>query len=188
MSDEAGTSGGATMPVSGVRMSCAIPASEDSMARDAAFPLDGTGPRACKRRRPPAFFLRLRFAIPLTPTRTMARKLRSIEPDQPADVGGRRPGLAQFAQTGCLRRFRELLAHGIEDETMMAVTRLRQAEQRLEQPVDGRCIKQVVSAHDVRDALRCVVESHCKMIARRRFLSREHHISPPRALRGNHPR
>ena len=60
----------------------------------------------------------------------------------------------------------------------MVVTRLRQAEQRLEQPVHGRRIEQVASAHDVRDALCRVVEHHRKVIARRRFLSREDQIAP----------
>ena len=102
------------MPVSGVRMSCARPASAASIARAAALRRRGRGvrsPRSCARA---ALSRSCAYAIPYPRREHMPRKRRSIEPDQPADIGRRRALGAQFAQarwrasisTACGRRHR----------------------------------------------------------------------------------
>jgi hypothetical protein len=52
----------------------------------------------------------------------------SIEPDQSADVAHRGTIGAKFTQPGGSRRFRKLVAAGIEDKAVVVITRLRQAE------------------------------------------------------------
>jgi hypothetical protein len=136
--DEARSSASATMPVSGVRTSWAMPASAASIARgDGGLPARGRDARRF-------FVLRLTlrlslrrcFAIAPRPSgRTMARKQASIEPDPMSDVGRGRAALSQFAQTRGGGRFRQLLAVGVEDEPVVMVARLRVPEQRLQQPV-----------------------------------------------------
>jgi hypothetical protein len=55
--------------------------------------------------------------------------------------------------------FDSLLAVGIENELVMMIDRLRQAEQRLQQPMNAGRPEQILPAHDVGDALQGVVEN-----------------------------
>ena len=57
---------------------------------------------------------------------------QSRQADQAADVGRRRTSGAEFAQAGGLGRLREFPSRSIEDEAVMTIGRLRQAEQLLQ--------------------------------------------------------
>ncbi len=60
----------------------------------------------------------------------------------------------------------------------MMIGRLRQPEQRLEEPVDTGRPEQILPAHHVGDALQSVVENGGEVIAGRRFLARKHDVAP----------
>src|SRR5262245_65412550 len=123
------------MPVSGVRMSCAIPASAASTASICALakPLaraDGARARL-------AGLLRFRLAIVPFPGPTMAWKDGSIETGQTADFGRRCTLRAQFAQAGRLRGLRKFAAVGTKHEFVVMVPGRRQAQGRLQKGTSG---------------------------------------------------
>src|SRR6202158_2682593 len=62
---------------------------------------------------------------------------QSSQTGQAADVSRRRSSGAKFAQARGLGRLRELSPRSIENEAVVPVGRLRQAEQLLQQPVDA---------------------------------------------------
>src|SRR5665647_2104738 len=114
-SEEASNSANATMPVSGVRISCAMPASAASTARAAGF---FAGRARVLRGR----LLGLCFAMgPPDPMPTMTRKPRSIEPDGSAYVGRGGALRPKFPQAGGERGFRQLAAIGIENEPVVVI-------------------------------------------------------------------
>ena len=115
----------------------------------------------------------------------MTRKLGSIEASQTADLGWRCAARAQLAQTGGLRGFRKFIAVEIEDEPVVVVPGLRQAEQGLQKAMDGRRVKKVAPAHNVCDALGCVVDDHRKMVTGGHFFARQNHIAPSRSIDGD---
>src|SRR3546814_3553620 len=67
-------------------------------------------------------------------------------------------------------------AGGVGEQLMVVIDRRRQPEQRLEQPVDMRRHEQILPPHDMRDALRRIVQRHRELIARRRLLARENDV------------
>ncbi len=77
-----------------------------------------------------------------------------------------------------LGRFRKLSPGAIADQPVVPVGRLRQAEQRLQQPVDAGRPEQVLAAHHLRHALQGVVDHHREVIAGRRLLAREDEVAP----------
>src|SRR5579862_225816 len=117
--EAASNSASATMPVNGVRMSCAMPASATSTA-----PCGGPAARLRVPRRRPRFFA-LRLAMPPALAPTMPD---SAEPGQTADIGGLYALRAQLAQTRRLRRFRQFVAILAEDQPVMVITRRGQAQ------------------------------------------------------------
>src|SRR5262245_46761253 len=107
------------MPVSGVRMSCAMAASAASTASicGLAKPLaraDGARARL-------AGLLRFRLAIVPSPGPTMAWKDGSIEAGQTADFGRRCAPCAKLAQAGGLRGLRKLAAVGTQQEPVVMI-------------------------------------------------------------------
>jgi len=68
-------------------------------------------------------------------------------------------------------------AVGAEEQGVVAVFWRGQAEQRLEQAVDMRRGEQVHPAHDMGDALRCVVDSDGEVVARGGILAGEDDIA-----------
>ena len=100
------------------------------------------------------------------------------EADQAADVGRRRTPGAELAQAGGGGRFRELLPGAVENQPVVPVGRLRQAEQRLQQPMHAGRPEQVLAAHHLGHALQGVVDHHREVIAGRRLLAREDDVAP----------
>ena len=100
------------------------------------------------------------------------------KPDHPPDIRRRRAAPAQLAQARRLRRLRQLATVGVENEPVVMIGRLRQAEQRLQQAVDAGRPEQILPAHHVADTLQSVVHGNGEMIARRSVLAREHHVAP----------
>ena len=88
------------------------------------------------------------------------------------------PRRTEFAQAGGCGRFRQLLPGIIENETVVPVGGLRQAEQRLQQPMHAGRPEQVLAAHHLRHALQGVVDHHREMIAGRRLLARQDDVAP----------
>src|SRR5713101_2961030 len=115
-----------------------------------------------------------------------ANPWQSRQVDQAADVGRRRTSGAEFAQAGGLGRLREFPSRSIEDEAVVTVGRLRQAEQLLQQPVDAGRPEQVLTPHHLRHPLQGVVDHHRKVITGWRFLAREDDVAP-RCRPGGHP-
>src|SRR3989442_7686430 len=107
-----------------------------------------------------------------------SRALHSLQSDQLAYLTRRNSLRAQLAQAGRLRRFRQLVAVGIQDQAVVMVGRRRQSEQLLQQTVNAGRPEQIFSAHHVGDPLQRVVDHDGEVIARRRFLAGEHHIAP----------
>src|SRR6266566_372601 len=66
-----------------------------------------------------------------------SRALHSLQSDQLAYLTRRNSLRAQLAQAGRLRRFRQLVAVGIEDQPVMMVGRRRWPEQHLQQAVNA---------------------------------------------------
>ena len=69
----------------------------------------------------------------------------------------------------------------------MVVARLRQAEQRLQQPMHAGRVKQVASAHHIGHALRGIVDHDREVIAGRRLLARQDHVAPGGGIGSNGP-
>jgi hypothetical protein len=71
----------------------------------------------------------------------------------------------------------------------MPIARLGKAKQRLQQAVDRSRSKQVPSTHDVGHALKCVIDHHRQVVARRQIAPAEDNVAPNlrgrRMLRGN---
>ena len=88
-----------------------------------------------------------RLAYPIMPSRP--------RPSAGCRAPSRRP---QFAQALGQRRFRQLAAIGVENQTVVVIDRRRQAEQRLQQAVDAGRPEQILPAHDIGDALTRVVD------------------------------
>ena len=74
----------------------------------------------------------------------------------------------------------------------MPIARLGKAKQRLQQAVDRSRSKQVFSTHDVGHALKCVIDHHRQMVARRQIAPAQDNVAPNlrgrRLLRGRRPR
>ena len=121
-SEDASNSASATMPVSGVRMSCAMPASAASIAagRPACDARRCGSPAACAA---VCLAAELRHSSPAPDARTMPRKPRSIEPDQLADIASRQAAGAQLAQARGLGGFRQFAAVGVENQPMVVIAR-----------------------------------------------------------------
>ena len=75
-------------------------------------------------------------------------------------------------------RLRELSPRAIEDQAVVPVGRLRQAEQRLQQPMDAGRPEQVLAPHHLGHALQGVVDHHREVIAGRRLLARQDDVAP----------
>src|SRR5580704_2556258 len=82
----------------------------------------------------------------------------AAKPNPTSDIARHGPARAQFAHAGRLRRFRELVAFLVEDELVVMIGRLRQPEQCLQQAMDAGGPEQILTAHDVGDALERIVE------------------------------
>src|SRR5262245_317632 len=142
------------MPVNGVRISCAMPASAASTACIRALPRPVPLARPDDARARLAGFLRFRLAIVPFPRPTMAWKDGSIEAGQTADFGRRHTPRSQLAQAGRLRGLRKLAAVGTEQEFVVMVAGLRQAKERLQKAMHRRRIKEIAATDDVGNALR----------------------------------
>src|SRR4029078_5032577 len=175
-SDDTSNSASATIPVNGVRISCAMPASAASIRRGDAFSAGDLGVRRGRRRR--GVFFRTFGISPLPGDATLTWKTDSIEPGQAANIGGRYSARTKLAQAGGLRRFRQLVAGLIENKPVMMIARRAQTEQHLEQAVHRGCVKQVATSHHVGHALRGVVGDNRKVIASGGFFARQNHIAP----------
>jgi hypothetical protein len=66
----------------------------------------------------------------------------------------------------------------------MPIPRLGKSKQRLQQAVDRSRSKQVPSTHDVGHALKCVIDHHRQMIARRQIAAAEDDVAPNLRRRG----
>src|SRR5262245_61633358 len=152
------------MPVSGVRISCAMPASVASTASIRALPKPFPRARADGARTRLAGLLRFRLAIVPFPGPTMAWKDGSIETGQTADFGRRCTLRAQFAQAGRLRGLRKFAAVGTKQEFVVMVPGLRQAKERLQKAMHRGRIKEIAPADDVGNALGGIVERHGQVI------------------------
>ncbi len=75
-------------------------------------------------------------------------------------------------------RFRELLPGAVENQPMVTVGRLRQAEQRLQQPMHAGRPEQVAAAHHLGHALHGVVDRHREVVTGRRLAAGENNVSP----------
>ena len=75
------------------------------------------------------------------------------ESDPAANFGRGNACAPQFAQSGGVGRFRELLPGGIANEAVMSIDGLRQPEKRLQKPMDACRPEQVLAAHNLRDTL-----------------------------------
>jgi hypothetical protein len=71
----------------------------------------------------------------------------------------------------------EALAALIREQGMMAIGGLRQAQQRLQEPVHMSGGQEILTARDERHLLQRVVHRHREVIARGRVLAREDHIA-----------
>src|ERR1700689_1994802 len=198
----ASNSPSARMPVSEVRMSCANAASAASVVRVA-------GSRRGGRRRADFAvdfffrFARANFDRTMAPPRaprsqwhgggtnktSVDRLIQdhalTAEPDHAPDVLRGGTVGAQIAQALGLRRLRQLAAFGIENEPVMVIDRLRQAEQRLQQAMNTGRPEQILAAHHVADALECVVQRDREVIAGRDFLARDDDVTPHQGRRGD---
>ncbi len=67
----------------------------------------------------------------------------------------------------------------------MVINRRGQAEEGLQEPVDGRGGVEITPAHDMRHALHRIIQHHREMIARRDILADEHDVTPDRGIGGN---
>ena len=70
---------------------------------------------------------------------------------------------------------------------MVAVNRLRQAQQFLEQAMNAGGPEQIAATHHVGHALKGIVDDHGQMIAGGRILARHDHIAPGLGLRRDQP-
>src|SRR5262249_54282676 len=108
----------------------------------------------------------------------VARRRRALKPDYFSYTGcayALRPQVAQGRRWIALG---ELLALGIEDQTMMVVGGRRQPQNLLQQAMNGRRLVKIEAADDVRDALKRVVQHAGKVVACRRLLAAEDHVAP----------
>ena len=113
------------------------------------------------------------------------RGRRRAEAERGANLVGRDAIAAQLRQRrrgGALRHFR---AGHIAHQTVVAIARRRDAEQRLQQAMRARRREQVAAAHDVADALQRVVDDDRQMVARRHVLALQHEVAPRRRLGAN---
>ena len=67
----------------------------------------------------------------------------------------------------------------------MVIKRNRQAEQRLEQPVNVGRFEKIPAARDMGDVLQGIVDDDCDMVARADVLSRQDDIAPFPRIGGN---
>src|SRR6476661_6435667 len=103
---------------------------------------------------------------------------QSRQADEAADVGQGRTCGAELTQAGGFGRLREFPPLSIEDEAVVTVGRLRQAQQLLQQPVDAGRPEQVLSPHHLRHPLHGGVDHYREVIAGWRFLAREDDVAP----------
>src|SRR3984893_339119 len=190
----ASNSPSARMPVSEVRMSCANAASAASVVRVTAPHRSG---RRRERFAADFFFSLVRtMAAPRSewhgggPNKTSDDWLiqdhaLAAEPDHAPNVLRARAVGAQVTQAFGQGRLRQLAALGIENEPVMVIDRLRQAEQRLQQAMDAGRPEQILAAHHVADALKGVVQRDGEVIAGRDFLARDDDVAPHHRRRGD---
>ena len=86
--------------------------------------------------------------------------------------------LARLAQARRGDALRELAPVLVKNEPMVVIIGLGKPQQLLQKPVDGSRRTQVVAAHDLRHALRRVIDGDGKVIARRRIAAQQDHIAP----------
>jgi hypothetical protein len=77
-----------------------------------------------------------------------------------------------------LTAFRQFRSAPVENESVVPIARFGKAEQRLQHAVDRGRREQVASTHDVGHALKCVIDDHRQMIARRQIAATKDDIAP----------
>ena len=75
------------------------------------------------------------------------------------------------------RCYGQLLTAAIKQQRVVPINRLRQIQQLLQQPVDGGINKQILSAHDITNALCGVVTCCGEMVRCRCVLPPQHHVA-----------
>src|SRR5581483_9910019 len=110
---------------------------------------------------------------------------QKLKLEEAADTGGRHPRRAKLTQAGRPGRFGELVASLVADQAMMAIGRLGQPKQLLQQAVHAGGVEQILAADQFGDALQGVVDHDGEMIAGRRFLAREDDVAPGLRIGGD---
>ena len=132
-----------------------------------------------RRRRAPARALRRR-SRPRRSTEGGAQPPGAVaaESQRGAHFGGAEAGRAQVRQRRRGRAFRHFFARRVEHETMVAIARRLEPEQRLQQAMHRRRGQEIAAAHDVADALQRVVDDDREVVGRRPAFAAQHDVAP----------
>ena len=114
----------------------------------------------------------------LSATREGRARRRRAKPSAARIAAAVTPFAAQRGERRRAAALRQLAAVGVEHEAVVAIARRRQAEQRLQQAMDGGRGEQIAAAHDVGDALKRVVDRHRQMIARGEIPAAQDDVAP----------